>query len=411
MRTTEFKDTELGPIPKDWEVKRLGEVAKLQNGYSFQSVDYDSNGAYNIVTISNVQAGIFDIRVSNKIKSLPADIQQHQLLRLGDVLISMTGNVGRVCIVNSVNCLLNQRVGKFRIEKGVVDSEYLFCVLNSNTFLNAMVEKGQGGAQPNIGKKDIEGFALCFPPLPEQRRIAAALGDVDKLIENLKKRVEKKKNLKRGAMQELLTGKRRLKGFTGVWVEKRLGEMATIARGGSPRPIQAWLTDSVDGVNWVKIGDVSVGAKYITSTEERIVPAGASFSREVKPGDFILSNSMSFGRPYILKIGGCIHDGWLAIQEYSAAFDTEYLYYILSSDNVFRQYVAMAAGSSVKNLNKEKVSDVKISLPPLPEQRAIAAVLSDMDAEIANLEHKLKKMTLLKQGMMQDLLTGKVRLT
>ena len=194
------------------------------------------------------------------------------------------------------------------------------------------------------------------------------------------------------------------------WKVVPLGDVAAITRGGSPRPIQAWLTDSSDGLNWIKIGDVSVGAKYITSTEERIIPLGARYSREVKSGDFILSNSMSFGRPYILKIDGCIHDGWLAIQEYSKSYDTEYLYYILSSEDVFSQYVAMAAGSSVKNLNKDKVSDVKIPLPPLPEQKRIAAVLGNVDKLIDNLSRQIEKKRLVKQGVMQDLLTGKKRL-
>ena len=194
------------------------------------------------------------------------------------------------------------------------------------------------------------------------------------------------------------------------WKVVPLGDVAAITRGGSPRPIQAWLTDSSDGLNWIKIGDVSVGAKYITSTEERIIPLGARYSREVKSGDFILSNSMSFGRPYILKIDGCIHDGWLAIQEYSKSYDTEYLYYILSSEDVFSQYVAMAAGSSVKNLNKDKVSDVKIPLPPLPEQKRIAAVLGNVDKLIDNLSRQIEKKRLVKQGVMQDLLTGRKRL-
>ena len=140
------------------------------------------------------------------------------------------------------------------------------------------------------------------------------------------------------------------------WVVKKLGDVCTIERGGSPRPIIAYLTDSVDGVNWIKIGDVKPNDKYINKTTEHIIPEGVSRSREAQVGDFILSNSMSFGRPYILGINGCIHDGWLVIQNYHQTFDKDFLYYLLCSDDVMSQYIGMAAGSSVKNLNKEKVA-------------------------------------------------------
>ena len=147
------------------------------------------------------------------------------------------------------------------------------------------------------------------------------------------------------------------------WEVALFGEKSKIYRGGSPRPIQDYLTEADNGVNWIKIGDVSPDGKYITKTEERIRPEGISKSREVHSGDFILSNSMSFGRPYILSIDGCIHDGWLAIQDYRETFSTEFLYYLLSSESVYKQQVAMAAGSSVKNLNKEKVSALLVCFP------------------------------------------------
>ncbi|MDR1474697.1 MAG: restriction endonuclease subunit S [Endomicrobium sp.] len=175
--------------------------------------------------------------------------------------------------------------------------------------------------------------------------------------------------------------------FPADWEVVKLGNKAKIYRGGSPRPIQAYLTTSPSGINWIKIGDVSPNAKYILlATEEKIIPEGISCSRQVHNGDFILSNSMSFGRPYILKIDGCIHDGWLVIQSYKTNFERDYLYYILCYDIIMCQYVSMAAGSSVQNLNKEKVNVVQVPKPPLHEQRAIAATLSDMDAYITALE-------------------------
>ena len=194
------------------------------------------------------------------------------------------------------------------------------------------------------------------------------------------------------------------------WEVKRLGDNVDIFRGGSPRPIEKYLTTNADGINWIKIGDVRPNDKYIHQTEEKIISEGKARSREVKKGDFILSNSMSFGRPYILDIDGCIHDGWLTIQNYAVSFDKEYLYYLLGSDEIFKQYVQMAAGSSVQNLNKEKVSDLQLKVPPLPEQQRISKALSDVDALIFTTEKLLQKKKNIKQGTMQELLTGKKRL-
>lgn len=194
------------------------------------------------------------------------------------------------------------------------------------------------------------------------------------------------------------------------WSVITLGNYAQIFRGGSPRPIQAFLTTSDQGVNWIKIGDVGEEDKFIKSTEEKIVSEGVSRSRMVFRGDLILSNSMSYGRPYIMNIEGCIHDGWLVIQKYDRVFDRDYLYYALSSGLTMKQYVAMAAGSSVQNLNKEKVSKVVLPCPRISEQKSIAEVLSDTDTLIIDLKKLIRKKKDIRQGTLQMLVTGKERL-
>lgn len=198
--------------------------------------------------------------------------------------------------------------------------------------------------------------------------------------------------------------------FPSDWTFSVFGDKVKIYRGGSPRPIQDYITESEDGVNWIKIGDVKENDKYITSTNEKIIPEGVSNSRKVSKGDFILSNSMSFGRPYILKLNGCIHDGWLTIQGYENSFDTDYLYYMLSSELIYKQYINMASGSSVKNLNKEKVAELLIAYPSKDEQKRIAEKLSDIDNLISILEKQINKKKAIKQGAMQELLNGKRRL-
>lgn len=157
------------------------------------------------------------------------------------------------------------------------------------------------------------------------------------------------------------------------WPLVSIGELCTIERGASPRPIHDFITNASNGVNWIKIGDAPVGAKYITETKEKITPDGAAKSRFVKAGDFILSNSMSFGRPYVLAIDGCIHDGWLALRNFSDRLDKDFLYYVIGSELVSSQFKRAATGGVVNNLNSEIVRGVTFPLPPIEVQREIVA--------------------------------------
>lgn len=157
------------------------------------------------------------------------------------------------------------------------------------------------------------------------------------------------------------------------WEMVKLGDICEIARGGSPRPINEYLTKNEDGLNWLRIGDIPENDKYIYKTSEKIKKEGLSKTRLVKAGDFILSNSMSFGRPYIMKTEACIHDGWLALQNISSKLNKDYLYHILNSDLVKQQFLKYAVGSTVKNLKSETVRSVEIPLPPLKVQEEIVA--------------------------------------
>ena len=162
------------------------------------------------------------------------------------------------------------------------------------------------------------------------------------------------------------------------WAWERLGNVGTIARGGSPRPIEDYLTNDADGINWIKIGDTEKDGKYILQTKEKIKPAGLSKTRYVRCGDFLLTNSMSFGRPYILKTDGCIHDGWLVIGNIDTVFDQNYLYYGLSSGFMYTTLSLLAAGSTVKNLKSDTVRSVLFPIPPLNEQKRMARRLESL---------------------------------
>lgn len=174
-----------------------------------------------------------------------------------------------------------------------------------------------------------------------------------------------------------------------TWSWIKLGWIMGIERGGSPRPIKAYITEAEDGINWIKIGDVSKDGKYIERTKEKIKPEGEKKSRHVYPGDFLLTNSMSFGRPYISKIDGCVHDGWLILRNEEELFDMDFLYYLLSSSYVYNQFSKKASGATVDNLNIDKVADAIIPLPPIEEQRIIVEKVEKMMKyieDIANLQ-------------------------
>ncbi|MBR4295077.1 MAG: restriction endonuclease subunit S [Bacteroidaceae bacterium] len=187
------------------------------------------------------------------------------------------------------------------------------------------------------------------------------------------------------------------------WEIKKLGEVCTVERGGSPRPIDAFLTDAEDGINWIKIGDATTGSKYITATKEKIKPEGVKKSRMVYKDDFILSNSMSFGKPYILGIDGCIHDGWLVLRDSNNLFDKSFLYYYLGSPNIYREFKRLAVGGVVNNLNSELVRGVNVVIPPLIEQEKIVAELDCLSGIIEKKKQQLKEYDALAQSIFYEM--------
>ena len=195
----------------------------------------------------------------------------------------------------------------------------------------------------------------------------------------------------------------RFKGFTKDWEQRKFSELVTIERGGSPRPIDKFITNDENGLNWVKIGDAPEQGNYITQTAEKIRPEGLSKTREVHPGDLILSNSMSFGRPYIMAIDGCIHDGWLAIRDIKKNFDLKFLCTLLGTDGMLNQYKAMAAGSTVNNLNKELVGGTTVTFPMVEEQIKMGDYFTTLDNLITLHQRKCEQTKKLKKYMLQKM--------
>ena len=195
------------------------------------------------------------------------------------------------------------------------------------------------------------------------------------------------------------------------WEKMTLGELITIERGSSPRPIKSFLTTDDDGVNWVKIGDTSLESKYVTKTAEKINKEGAKKSKAVFAGDLILSNSMSLGRPYIMAIDGYIHDGWFVLRVPETA-STDFLYYLLSSSDIQAQFTNLAVGGVVQNIRSELVKQAKFNLPPLPEQQYLSQKLTALLDEVVQTKQRLEAIPALlkqfRQSVLADAVSGRL---
>ncbi|MGI9043942.1 MAG: restriction endonuclease subunit S [Gemmatimonadaceae bacterium] len=224
--------------------------------------------------------------------------------------------------------------------------------------------------------KYLKRSSIVLPPISEQRRIAELLDKADALRAKRRAAIAQLDALTRSIFLDMFGDPAtNPNGFPVM----TLDEVFDIARGGSPRPIDAFITDAEDGLNWIMIGDASEGSKYITKTRKRIKPEGARRSRAVKPGDFLLTNSMSFGRPYIMRTSGCIHDGWLVLSPRSAKVEADYFYNLLGSQAVFAEFVRRAPGATVKNLNIDLVRGVRVPIAPLEQQLEFSRIITKVE--------------------------------
>ncbi len=257
-----------------------------------------------------------------------------------------------------------------------------------------------------IGQSDLAQLPIPLPSLPEQAAIASVFSEIDELIEHLEKLIAKKIAIKQGTMQQLLTGKKRLPGFNEDWEMKKVGNIATIIRGASPRPIDSpiWFDDK-SKIGWVRISDVTKSTKLLKNTTQKLSELGIKNSRFVEKGNLIMSICATVGRPIITGIDVCIHDGFVVFADLK--IEKDYLYYYLTL--IEAEWSKNGQTGSQMNLNTGLINLTHITSPKSKEEQIlITTILSDMDAEIENLEQKRDKYILLKQGMMQQLLTGRL---
>ena len=346
--------------PEDWREVKLGEALVYTQPTNYIENNYVEHGVVPVLTAGKSFILGYSDKTDSAYKNLPA-------ILFDDFTTEVRYLDYPFMVKSSATKFLN-------LKSDYYDIKYLYYWLDKLKF---QIEAHERHWISRFSK-----FNVVLPSLQEQQAIASALSDFDEHIDNLSELIEKKKAIRDGALEDLVSGRTRLDGFDGEWVEKNIDDFVKIKRGASPRPIESHLTYASNGINWIKIGDAPRYGKYIETTAEKITQKGAEHSVLVYPGDFILSNSMSFGRPYILRIKGCIHDGWLRLYDFQENSNRDFLFYLLSSHNIQSQYNEAAAGSGVQNLNKEVVKGVKVVLPSLPEQEAIAEVLTAMDDEI-----------------------------
>lgn len=362
-----------------WEQRKFGEVFDCtvpNNTLSRAELSYDEG------TVLNVHYGDVLIKYGSVLDVQKDDIPRipHRcredfngaLLQDGDVIIADTaedettgkaceiGNLQGSAIVSGLHTMVCRPRNRMALG-------YLGYYLNSNAYHYQLLPLMQGIKVLSLSRSNIQKTSVSYPSaMKEQQLIASYFSQLDHLI-----------TLHQCKCQ--IDGCRFQSPLAITWEQRKFSDLVQIERGGSPRPIDDFITDSPDGLNWVKIGDAPAQGNYITKTAEKIKPEGLSKTREVHPGDLILSNSMSFGKPYIMGIDGCIHDGWLLIRNTYKVFDLTFLCHLLGTPQMIIQYKSLAAGSTVNNLNKELVGNTVVTIPTIKEQRVLGQYLETLD--------------------------------
>jgi type I restriction enzyme S subunit len=416
-----YKQTELGIIPEEWHVCSVAQVINgFRNGFAFKSDGYVSSGIP-IVTMAQVGLdGKFNFSediINHWPESKAALLSDFQLFK-GDVIIAMTdvtpqkNLIGRMTEVTEIGpLLLNQRVGLIRVNYEKVNSCFLRAFSNSPSWRSYARAVASLGVQANIGTKDILAGKLPLPPLPEQRVIAAALSDVDELLGGLDRLIAKKRDLKQAAMQQLLTGQTRLPGFTGEWEVKSLSECLL----GRPQyGINASAVPYSDRLPaYIRITDITEHGHFRPNPRVSVSSPNVQ-NYFLSDGDIVFARTgASVGKSYRYdkRDGDLVFAGFLIrVRPNPNLLNSTFLTAFASTTTYWNWVRLMSMRSGQPGINGNEYAQLLLKTPPVLEQTAIAEVLSDIDAEITALEQRREKTKALKQAMMQELLTGRIRL-
>lgn len=398
-----------GSCFSEWKMKKLINVSKcIKVGFvGTCECYYTDQKGIRLYRTGNLQNGkLVEDDMKYVVKEFHEANKKSQLHKW-DILIARHGNSGNAVLYDSdeeANCL---NIVIIQPDLKLVNPKFIVENINSVGVAKQVHRLRGGSTQAVLNTKAIEALEVSIPCFPEQRKIADLLLNIDAVISDYQEMIRAWENRKKGVIQKLFSQKVRFKDDDGNnfqdWKEKKLGDTVLIERGGSPRPIEKYITGDEDGFNWIKIGDAPQYGNYIVHTAQKIVPEGLKKTRRVYAGDLILSNSMSFGKPYILEIDGCIHDGWLLIRDERNNYNKMYLCYFLGSEYMLKQYKKFAAGTGVNNLNKNLVANVKVLVPCIDEQQKIADCLSALDDVINDYKKTLAAWEELKKGLLQQM--------
>lgn len=351
-----------------WEQRKVTEIGKIYIGLVTTMTKHYTDEGTLLIRNSDIKDGKFEFG-DNPIylEKTFAEKNETRMHQIGDVITVHTGDVGTSAVITENEA---KSIGFATIvtrpNPKIIDSNYLCSFLNTDKHKKWAVSISTGDGRTNYNLGDYFELVVPVPSIAEQKKIASYIQKLNRLI-----------TLHQCKCQ--IDGCRFQSPLAITWEQRKFSDLVQIERGGSPRPIDDFITDSPDGLNWVKIGDAPAQGNYITKTAEKIKPEGLSKTREVHPGDLILSNSMSFGKPYIMGIDGCIHDGWLLIRNTYKAFDLTFLCHLLGTPQMIIQYKSLAAGSTGNNLNKELVGNTVVTIPTIKEQRVLGQYLETLD--------------------------------
>lgn len=262
---------------------------------------------------------------------------------------------------------------------------------------------------PKLNQANLKTIPIPIPPLPVQKQIVekldAAFADIDKAISATEKNIENVESMVSSYSQDVFNS------LEDAFQTISLDQACIVDRGSSPRPIKKFITNESTGINWIKIGDIAEGDKYVVNTKQKITIEGSKKSRKVEKGDLILTNSMSYGRPYIMAIDGCIHDGWFVLR-LKEEIVADYFYHLLSSPFVQKQFHSLAAGSVVKNISGDLLKKTKVIIPSIKKQTETIERLEQLSEEIYQIKeiysNKLKNLTALKSSILNKAFSGEL---
>ena len=411
-QNTTYKQTELGLITEDWEVNRFTDIAELIHGFQFREEHFAENGRFGVIKIGNLTYQ-GNISLDNLSKSDCEGINNYErlFLRRGDILMALTGGtLGKMSIFNleENRYLQNYRVGKFEPNEKSIKN-YIYYLLSSTYVQKRIEDNVNEAAQPNFGKQDFDKIKIPLPPLPEQKKIADCLSTWDCAIEKQSQLINALTQRKKALMQQLLTGKKRLPGFSEEWKEVSLIELADFRRGSFPQPygLPEWY-DNENGEPFIQVYDVGDNFNLKPTTKSKISELAQVQSVFIKKGTLIVTLQGSIGKVAITNYDAYIDRTLLLFSSFKMKVDIYFIMYQIH--NLFNIEKEKAPGGIIKTITKEVLSNFKIKLPSFEEQTAIAEILATADRELQLQKEKLAHLQLQKKGLMQVLLTGKKRL-